>query len=304
MTQKVLTIDSTILNTFQQCAYKAKLSFKDNVRTVEKAEALESGALMHDMLQVYYSLQLDHFDFETPVWDQIRLSGLRPEGDLKSHQEIKDFAIKCGRFFSTKMNLPVEDSDEVIYHFKEYADYFQHDSWRPLAVEEVGTKLLFEDENLKVLYTFKIDLIAEQGRIIAPFDHKTSKRRSEPTSLSNQFIGYCYGIGTNNLVVNKIGFQKTLTAQQRFQRYILTIDDARKKEWISNTIWWAREIARAEEENNWPLNLTSCDKYSGCMYTPICESDPDNRLYKIERDFKIGEAWDPAQKLEGEKANA
>jgi hypothetical protein len=297
MTQKILSIDATILNTFQNCARKAKYSFIDNLRPPDKEEALERGDLIHKMLEVYYSLQLTNFDFDTEVWKEIIASGIKAPINRK-HETIRDFAVTVGRYFSTKMSLITEDIEESIYQFTEYANYYQHDSWSPLAVEEVGSKILFENEQYKFIYNFKVDLVAEQAKIIAPFDHKTSRRRSEPSSLSNQFIGYCYGLGMNNIVVNKIGFQKSLSPQQRFNRFILTIDDARIQEWIENTIYWCARILEYKETEQWPMNLTSCDKYSGCIYASLCESDPESRLYKIERDFKVEQPWDVAAQLE------
>jgi PD-(D/E)XK nuclease superfamily len=300
MPQKILSIDATILNTFMACERKAKYSFIDNLRPPEKEESLERGDLIHRMLEIYYSLQLEHFDFDTEVWKEVIQSGIKAPIDLpaRAFSNIRDFAVTVGRYFSTKMDLPTEEIEESIYQFKEYCNYYEHDSWHPLSVEEVGSKILFEDENYKFIYNFKVDLIAEKGSIIAPFDHKTSKRRVEPSSLSNQFIGYCYGIGMNNIVVNKIGFQKSLTPQQRFNRFILTIDKERINEWIENTTYWCFRILEARERENYPMNLTSCDKYSGCIYSSICETDPESRLYKIERDFRVEKEWDVAKQLE------
>ena len=301
MNQKILSIDATILNTFQNCARKMKYNFIDNLRPPEKEEALERGDLVHKMMEVYYSLQLKNFDFNTEVWREIISSGIKAPS-VRAFEQNRDFAIATGHYFATKMSLPTEEVDEAIFHFREYCNYYQHDSWSPLAVEEVGSKILFENEEFKFIYNFKVDMVAEMGRIIAPFDHKTAKRRSEPSSLSNQFIGYCYGLRMNNIVINKIGFQKTLTPQQRFNRFILTIDDARINEWVSNTIHWCARLLEAQENDSWDMNLTSCDKYAGCIYSSLCETDPDSRLYKIERDFKVEEPWDVAKHLE--KSNA
>lgn len=300
MSQKILSIDSTVLNTFQSCARKMKYFALDSLRLSDKEESLERGDLMHKMLEIYYSLMLDYFDFETPIWKEIIESGIKAPKD-RAHPTTREFAINCGIFFATKMSLPTEEVEVTIFQFREYCNYYEHDSWHPLAVEEVGSKILYEDENYKFIYTFKIDLIAERGNIIAPFDHKTSKRREEPSSMSNQFIGYCYGTDLNNLVVNKIGFQKTLKPNERFNRYILTIDNARIEEWKQNTINWCARIIEAQENNQWDMNLTSCDKYSGCLYMPICETDPESRLYKIERDYKVEPKWDPAKELEEKK---
>jgi hypothetical protein len=47
------------------------------------------------------------------------------------------------------------------------------------------------------------------------------------------------------------------------------------------------------------MRFTSCNNYSeGCPYLKLCESSPEGRLYKIERDFKIEQDWDPAKQLE------
>lgn len=300
--QQILSIDSQILNTFQACARKTKYSFIDNLRPPEKEEALERGDLTHKMLEIYYSLQLENFSYDTEVWRAIKEAGIQAPVNPNWEKNVS-FSVNCGMFFATKMNLPTEEINETIFQFRSYCEYYQHDSWHPLAVEEVGSKILYEDDNYKFIYNFKVDLVAEQGSTIAPFDHKTSKRRSEPSSLSNQFIGYCYGLSLNNIVVNKIGFQKTLSPQQRFNRFILTIDDARIKEWIDNTVWWCARILESKERDNWPMNLTSCDKYSGCIYASLCETDPESRLYKIERDFKVEAPWDVSQVLE-EKQNA
>jgi hypothetical protein len=214
------------------------------------------------------------------------------------------------------MELPIEEIESTIYQFSEYCKYYEHDSWKPLAVEEVGSKLIFEDKDYQIIYSCKTDLVAQQVNIIAPFDHKTSKRREEPSSLSNQFIGTCYVLGFNNIVINKIGFQKTLKANERFQRFILTIDEARIAEWLQNTIFWsffhlmltaedrkeritaAQHMVDQLEIVSHPMNLTSCDKYSGCIYSSLCESSPEGRNWKIERDYKKEKDWDVAKILE------
>jgi hypothetical protein len=206
-------------------------------------------------------------------------------------------AIEAGTYFSTKLSIPLEVCDEVIKHFKDYAEFYTYDEWHPLAVEEVGSKVLYQDSDLKIYYNYKIDLIAEKGHMVAPFDHKTGKMRKDPLSLSNQFIGYCYALGTNYIVMNKIGFQKTLPPAERFQRFIFNIDNNRIEEWKKNAIWWLKRYAECIETNDYPMNLTSCDKYSGCIFRRVCEADPNDREYKLARDFDTIEKWDVAKTL-------
>lgn len=290
---KILNIDSQILNMMQLCARKAQYSFIYNLQPHEKEEALEKGDLMHKMLEVYYSMKLDAgANRGSAIWMELREQGIHPIGDAIGR------AIEAGLYFASSMSIPSEVSEEVIDQFRAYTEYYQHDEWHPLAVEEVGSKIIYEANDTRIVYNFKMDLVAEKGRIVAPFDHKTGSRRQEPSSMSNQFIGYCYGLGVDNIIVNKIGFQKTLKPAERFQRYVLTISQDRIKEWLDNAVYWTLQYAKFVEDNYFPMNLTSCDKYSGCIFRRICETDPDNRGWKLERDFKTVEEWDVARSLE------
>ena len=301
MTQRIISCDSTILNTLQACARKCDLSFNKNVHTVSKASPLERGDLMHKMLEIYYALKGDCFRLNSPVWTELTSAGLIIPTS-REHMIIVNFATACGRYFATQMELEADDVESVYFQFKEYCIFNQHDNWIPLAVEEVGSKVLFENEDFKFIYNFKIDLIAQQGNNIVPWDHKTSKRREEVSDLSNQFIGYAWALNLEHVLVNKIGFQKTLKPGERFQRFILNISSARRKEWQQNTINWMFQLVNNQNSDNWPMNLTSCDKYNGCLYKPLCSADPESREYKIERDYKIGDSWDVAHILEAKES--
>lgn len=291
---KILNVDSQILNMMQMCARKAQYSFLYNLSPHEKAEPLEKGDLMHKMLEIYYSLRKrDGPDLNSPIWQELQVGAA-----ISPCEDAIEVGVNAGLYFASMMSIPSEVSQEVIDQFKAYCEYYAHDEWNPIAVEEVGSKVLYESDDLKIIYDFKIDLVAEKGRIIAPFDHKTGARRQEPSSLSNQFIGYCYGLETDTIIINKIGFQKTLKPAERFQRYILTIDKTRIDEWIKNSIYWTLQYEQYLADDFFPMNLTSCDKYSGCIFRRVCESDPDSRDWKIERDFTTVEKWDVAKTLE------
>lgn len=291
---KIINIDSSILNTIQQCARKTHYSYIENLQPQKKDEALEKGDLMHKMLEVYYSMRLDDGANErSALWEElITLAGIVPNGD-PVHR-----GIEAGIYFASQMSIASDVSEEVVDQFKSYCEFYQYDEWHPVAVEEVGNKVLYESDDVKIVYNFKIDLVAEKGRIVIPFDHKTGSRRQEPSSLSNQFIGYCYGLSTSNILVNKIGFQKSLKPAERFQRFVLPVDSTRIQEWINNSIYWTLQWNKFLEEDYFPMNLTSCDKYSGCIFKRVCESDPDTRAWKIERDFIKVADWDVSKSLE------
>lgn len=305
MTQRILSIDSQILNSIQNCARKTELNFIKNLRPQTKAEPLEAGSLMHQMLEIYYSIK-GRCVAEDADWldDLITVGVLNLNGIPQSswehwdHKQTVSLCTSAGNYYASKLSLSAETSEEIIYQFQQYAEFYQYDAWHPLAVEEVGSKVIYEDESIKIIYTFKIDLVAEKGTLIAPWDHKTSRRREEPSSLSNQFIGYCYALGLNHIVINKIGFQKSLSQKERFQRYVLNVSQNRIVEWLDNTIFWAKKLAWNLDQGYFEQNLTSCDKYSGCIYARICESDPELRQRVMDLDYIVGAEWDVAKMLE------
>lgn len=300
MPQEIIAIDSQILSSYQSCPKLYDYKFLQNLRTVTISESLEKGGLMHKLLEIAYPMKMKDSLLSLPNRDNFKeliAAGFKIPETI-NHSVIRNFAMSAAHYYAAKMSLPEDEVNSISNHFKEYWDFYEQDTWNPLAVEEVGSKILYEDEELKIIWTFKVDMVAEQGNIIAPFDHKTSKRRQEPHSVNNQFIGYCFGLNTNHIIINTIGFQKTLSPKERFNRFILTIDDDRIEEWRRNTVFWIRKLRESHILNYFEMNLTSCDKYFGCDFLSICESSPSGRLYKIERNFKVDEAWDPGEKLE------
>jgi hypothetical protein len=271
-------------------------SFIDSITLPEKAEPLERGDLLHKMFEFYYGSIGRCLAEDSEV--KQGADALRLPADLTKHEDIVQGGLLIGDFFATKMSLPSEEVDSVKFQFKEYAKFYEHDEWRPLAVEGVASKILYEDDDISFVYNGKIDMVAEHGKITMPWDHKSSQRRQIPSGLSNQFRGYAWLLGSDYVLVNKIGFQKTLKPGERFTRDILTYSKAQLEEWRENTIWWCYQIDAHLQAKEFPMNLTSCDKFSGCIYANLCERDPESREWVIDRDYKKQEHWDVAAILE------
>jgi hypothetical protein len=295
MKPRIIDVDSTTLSNIQLCARKAQYNNIYNLAPYEKGEALEKGDLMHRMLEVYYSLRLDQGpDLNSPTWLELAdEANIHPNKDKDSDPDPIKTSIDAGIFFASKLSIESEVSEEVIDQFKAYCEYYEHDFWHPLAVEEVGRVVMYEDSEILISYTYKIDLVAEKGNLKAPFDHKTSQRRGAPSAMSNQFIGYCYATGLNMIVINKIGFQKSLKPSERFERHMIPISDDKIDEWRENTILWAKQWDYFHNIlKQYPMNFTSCDKFGGCMFRRVCESDRENREWNLNRDFQVVEKWD------------
>jgi PD-(D/E)XK nuclease superfamily len=321
--QKIIEIDSQILNSIQNCALKHQYQFEENLASESKAAPLEKGDLLHKVLELYDGIMGNCANISSDTWSLIINEDFTTEFTKKlapTKRDIIDFCLRAGQFFAAKMQIDTETSNNVLFQFNAYCEYYTNDPWMTLAVEEVASRILFENEELKIVYTGKIDRFVEQGNIRAPMDHKSSERRGDVSSMSNQFIGYCFLLDCYNIIIDKIGFQKTLKPSERFQRFVLTIDDGRIDEWKDNSISTIllhlmttspddidaleyfriyRSLNRLSEESMQSnMNLTSCDKYSGCTYRAICESNPEGREWIKERDFIVRTPWDVGQILE------
>ena len=299
---KTLNVDSQVINTIQLCARRTQYAFLESLTLPEKAEPLERGDLMHKMMEFYYGCKghcLNKGGEVIQKYAELTSNGLLPT----EHQEIVNWTLAIGESFGAGLQLPLDEVEQCLYQFKEYAAYYEHDSWNPISVEAVGSEILYQDDDYRFIYSVKIDLIAEQGNMRAPWDHKTSKKRTPPVSLSNQFMGYCWALGTNNIIVNKIGFQKTLKPAERFERHILEYTKAQIEEWRWNTIKWCFKLMEHIEKNEWDQNFTSCDKYSGCIYAKLCESDPQIRDLVKVREYKVTDEWDVAKILKSKEEN-
>ena len=278
---RTIALDSQILNTVSACARKVDLGFIKNWRPTEKAEALEKGDLMHRMLKHYY-LQ-------------------RKAGRTDMHAVI-DEAVNVGRAATIEMDLSDSTVDENIKQFRAYAVYYNQDGWKPLEVEQSFSKVLYRREDspeldgLQILYEGVIDLIAETPHGIFVIDHKTASRRSSPARLSNQFMGYAWATGSWNIIINRIGFQKTLSEQERFQRIFHSYNQQLIDEWVEQTVYWTNMLVGYIDNNYFPPNFTSCDKYSGCIFQEVCEAIPDVRDFKLQTKFYVGEPWSPHTK--------
>ena len=158
---KIYNIDASILITVQNCARKAQYSHVYSIQPYEKDDALQNGDLMHKMLEPYYSMKLDNGpNLESDVWKELQENGVYPSGD-----PVK-VGVDSGLYFASKMSIPSDTAQEVITQFEAYCEYYKHEEWHPLHVEEVGSLVLHEDEDLKIIYDFKIDLIADRKSVV------------------------------------------------------------------------------------------------------------------------------------------
>lgn len=276
-----VALDATMLDTLMLCPAKFNYRFNLNKTTPKKAVPLDRGTLVHLGLEAYYNeLVSSKCDFNTSrdkLIHVVRLAGV--ESDLEPA-----VAARCLEVLLDNVDYwRLVDSEMTIK-----------------AVEAPFIYTLHEDEDIKINMIGKIDLLIDNKSYNnLPIDHKSYDRDYPMRRKVNQFCNYVYATGSNYLVVNKIGFQTSLKAEQKYKRPPLSYDPIFLEQWKQNVIKWVRYYLDCVVENSWPLNDTSCDKFNRlCEYYEICDSSGiEAKEYKLMTNFIDAEKWDVSRVL-------
>lgn len=286
MTKKHVVLDSQLLSTLMSCERLFDFRFNHNLVPIGgRGNALEAGLLLHKMLEVYYST-LAQQSWANSVDAALQAGHLyiRNESDASSIQ-AEDVKYKNGQ-------LQYIGWKHVLSTFQEYVDYYRADAWTPLYTEKVLSKVIYDDDDLAVMWKAKLDLGVDTNQGIYPVDHKTMKQRRDSVSLNSQFMGQCIVTGARSVIINKIGWQTSLEPKDKFIRVMMNYSAARLVEQIDIIVYYARYLVSLIESGYYPPRYSFCDKYNGCIFRIICEADPSMRLEELNLKFKVGESWD------------
>lgn len=290
--RKNIILDSQILNSIQACPLKTDLSFNKDLRPNITATPLEEGDLLHKMMESYYSQLKDCLD-NSIVYDN------------EKFKSTLEQAISAGEAHYLTLSISPKEASDVIYQFKENITFHRLDGWKILEVEKAFIKELYKDNNLGIFLTGKIDVIVDIPNFgVSVVDHKSSKRNQDPDPLSNQFTLYSWATDLKKVMINRVGFQKTLTPEERFRRQPLYYTDEQTERWLLNTIWWCKFYYFCLENDSWPENRTSCDKFGGCIFSKVCQSaTEEGRINRLKSDFTKSEKWDITRHLKKQQEN-
>lgn len=249
------------------------------------------------------------------------MGGLAHEGleqyflGLKRGQSYSDRMHACLmkiRQVSSDPEVSNSDPDEVnrvLSAVEESCDYwrFEDEQLQILEVERAFAYILYEDDFVRIIITGKIDLLVNKpalglsaGYMNLPIDHKTFKRDTEVPDLSNQFMNYTSAVGSNYLIVNRIGLhdpdaKKPKPAEEKFKRVPISYDPFQLAEWkenIKNVI--LDEYLQCLATGRWNMRFTGCLAFNRkCDYYEICKtSGTEDKQRKLEDSFIPVSPWD------------
>lgn len=290
MSDKInVVIDATSLDTFLSCP--AKYNFRFNLLKVTeiKAEPLDRGTLAHNGFEYYFRALQAKESFDDAVKSGIERIHFTASGD--------------------ESDLDPEKVNELTTAFSESCNKWRYldEQLEIVSIEEPFSKVLFEDESMRIIYIGKIDLLVNHppGFPILPnvshipYDHKTYSRDSQLNRTANQFSGYAWATDSSYLIVNRVGLQKSIKPEIKHKRIPLSYDELFLDGWRKNTIKILRYYVDCAVNNEWPANFTSCDKYNRlCEYHEVCDSSgEDSKVFKLATNFKTAERWDVSASL-------
>lgn len=273
-----IILDSQVLSSLMSCGAMTDYTFNQDLQANGgKSVSLEMGSIVHA-----------YFEFK----HKALLAGLNKSQAIAQGMTA---AMAYAKNPDEVKNSTSEDKALAIDSCLKYEEFYKNDSWETVEVERVRSRQIFEDDKIRIIWKAKFDWIVNTFQVRGVgVDHKTMKQRRDTINLNNQFTGQCILTDQRFMIVNKIGFQKSLPLDQRFTRAVINYSDARLKEWSQEIVpYWAYKLVEYAETKFWPRNYTHCEnKYGFCRFKEVCEANPNMREEIIKLNFYKGKKWD------------
>lgn len=306
--KKNIALDATLFTTIQSCARLADFRFNNNLVSIDgKSNALECGSLVHAILEKFNK----EIKGNTPRSKAILLA--MEDGMLyirgcptciqfpDEPASKKDCHHPKGEYQGMQ-NTPEESEAKpkrigwswVLETMTQYFDHYKNDSWVPIEVEHVKGSIIYEDDEIRILWKAKYDLIVDTLQGIFPNDHKTMSQDRDTSDMNNQFMGQAVLLKVRNVIINKIGFQTSLKPAEKFKRVLMSYSLDRLTEWSQEIVpFWAKLMLAYHESGIWPPNFTHCEnKFGHCQFIDVCNNDRGMREETIRMKFMKGKPWD------------
>lgn len=308
--KKNVVFDATILSSLMGCGRFHDIRFNHRLIPMRgKSNSLEVGSLIHKVLEVYYKHKIKGFPRTTAVGNALTAGQMYILGCPHcSNFTDPDSKPTCGHEadeYPGVTNTP-EQNDRYIVGWRfaldtceQYFEHYKNDSFKVLSAEKVKGDIIFEDEEIRVLFKAKFDTIIDNADIgEVSMDHKTFKQRRDKSTLSNQFCAHCVLLNSRHVLVNKIGLQSSLKIEDRLTRELVSFSRDRLSEWRNEIVpYYAYKYIEYTEAQSWPPNFSHCETlYGPCPYKQVCEADRNVREEILRGEYMIAPVWDPANR--------
>ena len=271
-----LEVNSHSLSYFQQCEMRYNFSEKELLTYLKEPYPFKRGSAISKYLALWYLARKREYVNDKLIAFENRLMRRMARDQAFTHSDGTD------------------DTMHIATRLKGYFNKYRSEPYKVIAVEQGFSKILFEDENVKFIYSGRPDLVVDfgNGAGIGPIDHKSESQKRDLREFQNQFIGYCWGLGVNTGMINYIGLQPRPknTREEMLEvlrRSAFTFSNDQIRRWLEDTTAWCHRIMRAIVNQKY-LRSWNCDgMYSRCLYYSICSSrNPAEELINIKTNYE------------------
>lgn len=258
-----IAFDATLLSSLMSCPRKMYFRHELNLVPDKKDNSLECGSLVHFILEHYNKARIngssrnDAIDIGFAAGKEF----FYPHNPANKYMLELDYeglqATPIGENEKDQWGKELIGTNFVEATMNEYFDYYKNDSFTIIGAEEVRKKIIFEDDDIKVLWKAKYDCIIDTPQGFMSTDYKTMKQRRPVRDLNIQFMGQCELLASRNIMVDKIGFQKSLKTHEKFERAIISYSSDRLAEFCNDIVpYYARMLDAYNSSGVFPPNFT------------------------------------------------
>ncbi len=313
--KKHVILDATMLSSLMSCPRLLDLRFNHHLVSIDgKSNSLEVGSIIHKVLEIFYRQVAEGISRKDAIGNGLIAGQLYANGcpgcagilEFEKDEKGEPIPLPCKHQpneYPGVQNTPIENQSKpkrtgikwALETCEQYFDFYKNDSWVPIETEATKGEILYEDDEIVVLWKAKFDLIMDTDVGIRPADHKTASQNRPSISTNNQFIGQCILMKTRSMIVNKIGLQTSLKPEDKFKREVMSYSSDRISEWQEQILpYYAYQYLAYHESGYYPPNFTHCEnKYGSCQfYRDVCTADRNMRETELKNNFVVVEKWD------------
>lgn len=291
-----LAWDSTSLGALKRCPRYYEYNIIEGYVTRAERVHLRFGTEYNNALVTYHKRRAAGEDHETATLSAVRYAMTHTWDEELGRPWVSD--------------EPTKTRETLIRSVIWYLDKYAEDALETvvLATGEAAVELPFRiDLDVQSNLTGETYLLCGYLDRKATFagkswipDYKTTKyaldeKYFDRYSPDNQVSQYAFAGSVTDaepvsgVIIDAVQLGVTFS---RFQRGQIKRTPAQLEEWLRDSMHFIRMNETYVENNYWPQNDTSCEKYGGCVFRKICAASPEVRPALIAGLFHR-RVWDP-----------
>jgi hypothetical protein len=284
--------DSTSLSSAQTCLRKYQYEMIRRIQPRRTSVHLIFGGIYASALEAFYKYRAEGLDHEAALTATVRLT-LEKSWDFEENKPVYFDDVK-----KTRPNLV----RTVIWYIEQYGVESEDGlTTYHLADGKPAVELSFSielDEN--VVFCGHLDRVVQLGDDLYIADQKTtggtiSNYFFKQFDTSLQMTGYAFAgkmvlkTPVRGVIID--GAQVAVNFTQ-YERGITTRSQDQIEDWLKSVEHTIQSAWRAADEDYYPMNYTSCDKYGGCPFRQLCTSSKHVVENYIRSEYET-RVWDP-----------